>query len=346
MAIQTVTGPIKKEEIGAALPHEHLLIDLRALAAGRQKETPSFYDKVGLENRYKVFVDPYALSDNAVMDSEETALKELVALRGDGCETVTDVTTDEIGRNPAALKRLSEASGVKIVMGCGFYVGAAHTDAFKSMTVKEAAARIAEDLNVGAGGTGIRAGVIGEIGTGATVTESEWKAVDAAAEASLAAGRSIHVHTSLYERNGLAVADRLIGRGVNPARVCIDHVDVDLRRDYLLKLLDKGVYIEFDNFGKEFYIPKRGDGVLRGRFAYDLERVKTIGALVRRGFIRQILITNDICLKSMLQSYGGNGYGHIFRNVAPMLLGEGLSAEQVDVLTRGNPADFLDGEGA
>jgi len=342
--IQTVTGQIHKKDLGRILPHEHLLIDLSALAAKQDSGSPHFHDKLGISNRWRVYGDPYTLLDNAVMDSEETAFRELLALREEGCGTVVDVTTDEIGRDPAALKRLSEKSGVKIVMGCGFYIGAAHTAEFIKTTLKQAAARMIEDLTVGVNGTDIKAGVIGEIGTSAIITEAEWKAVDAAAKASGETGRSVHVHTSLYERNGLAVAGGLIERGVKPSRICIDHIDVDLRRDYMIKLLDKGVYIEFDNFGKEFYIPKRAEGVLRGRFAYDLERVKMIKQLVRRGYIRQILITNDICLKSMLQSYGGNGYGHIFRNIVPMLLGEGLSKEQTDILTGKNPADFLCGE--
>ena len=341
--IQTVTERIKKENLGAVLPHEHILIDLRFLAG--KPDNPDFYDKLSMANRWRIYSDPYMLLDNAVMDSEEVALKELLALKADGCGTVVDVTLDEIGRNPLALKRLSEKSGVKIVMGSGFYISAAHTEEFKRMTLKDAAARIIGDLTVGVQGTGIKAGVIGEIGTSANITEHEYKALDAAAEASMATGAGIHIHTSLYEKNGLAVADRLIRRGVKPSRICIDHIDVVLNGDYLLRLLDKGVYIEYDDFGKEFYIPKRKTGALRGRFAYDLERAKTIVRLAKRGYVKQILITNDICLKSMLLNYGGNGYGHILRNIIPMLRGEGLNAEQIDVITRANPANFLDTEG-
>lgn len=342
MSVTTVLGKLNKSELGMILPHEHLLIDMRSIVAGQ--DNLHFHDKLNMENRWRVFNDPYTLLDNAVIDSKDAALAELISLKEfmNSPITVVDATTDEIGRNPAALKRLSAISGVNIVIGCGFYTAAAHTQEFRRMTLKEAAAIVIEDLTVGVRDTNIKAGVIGEIGTSAVITEHEYKALDAAAEASNATGASIHVHTSLYERNGIAVADKLIGRGVNPSRICINHIDVALRFDYLLTLLDKGVYIEFDNFGKEFYIPKRKSGVLRGRFAYDLERVKVITRLVKRGYVKQILITNDICLKSMLTSYGGNGYGHIFRNIIPMLISEGLSAEQADILTRKNPADFLD----
>jgi phosphotriesterase-related protein len=341
--IQTLTGQIHKSKLGRVLPHEHILIDLRDLTEAADNQV--FHEKLSLENRWRIYSDPYMLPDNAFMDSEDVALAELLALKADGCETLVDVTLDEIGRNPEALKRLSEKSGVNIVMGCGFYIAAAHTEAFKRMTVKEAAARMIDDLTVGVRDTGIKAGVIGEIGTSASINENEYKALDAAADASLATGAGIHIHTSLYERNGLAVADRLIARGVKPSRICIDHIDVVLRSEYLYKLLDKGVYIEFDNFGKEFYIQKRKTGTLRGRFAYDLERAKMIKRLVDRGYEKQILMTNDICIKSMLRHYGGNGYGHIFRNIVSMLQDKGISAKQADILVRENPADFLDMEG-
>ena len=34
----------------------------------------------------------------------------------------------------------------------------------------------------------------------------------------------------------------------------IYHVNVQLDKDYLFELLDAGAYIEFDNFGNEFFL--------------------------------------------------------------------------------------------
>ena len=90
-------------------------------------------------------------------------------------------------------------------------------------------------------------------------------------------------------------------------------------------------------------MPKRETGLLRGRFAYDLERTAVIADLVKEGYGDKILVTNDICLKNMLRAYGGNGYAHVVTNVVPMLLDSGVSEEQIDRIYRINPGNFLDG---
>lgn len=105
-----------------------------------------------------------------------------------------------------------------------------------------------------------------------------------------------------------------------------------------------GVYVEFDNFGKEFYVPHGNPGLLKDRFVYDLERAGLIASLAGKGYLKQILISNDICLKSMLCEYGGNGYGHIFRTVKNMLCDCGLSPFQYETIVKDNAADFLCGE--
>ena len=134
----------------------------------------------------------------------------------------------------------------------------------------------------------------------------------------------------------------MIEMGVKPEKICIDHIDVCLRPDYLYRLLDKGVYVEYDNFGKEFFIPKRETGVLRGRFAYDYERCLSIKDLAEKGYINRILVSTDICLKSMLYNYGGNGFAHVPQNITVMLKDVGLTEEQVKTLTADNPAEFFD----
>jgi phosphotriesterase-related protein len=116
---------------------------------------------------------------------------------------------------------------------------------------------------------------------------------------------------------------------------------VTLVHEHLFLLLDRGVNIQFDNFGKEFSIPAEDRGFAGGVFAMDADRAKTIGSLVRMGYERQILITNDICFKCMLHRFGGKGYDHVLRDVARMLLEEGIFKEILDVFMIENPRLFL-----
>ncbi len=88
----TVTGPVGHDELGFVLPHEHVFIDLVREYRG-----------------------------SGLLNDEHLACQELGALKAAGGGTLVDLTPDEIGRDPAALRRVSEATGISIVMGCGHY---------------------------------------------------------------------------------------------------------------------------------------------------------------------------------------------------------------------------------
>lgn len=343
MSIMTVCGEITKEELGKTSAHEHLLIELRMLVDEPENARQSgFYEKLGLDNRYRVYSDPYAILDNAVLDDERIATEEMKSFYGAGGRTVVDVTLDEIGRRPEALKRISEASGVRIIMGCGHYMDGALPTSVRAASAEALADEMVLDLTVGIRDTGIKAGVIGEIGTGKVPTADEKKVLTAAGIAQLKTGAGIHVHTSLYERNGLWATDHLKEMGVPADKICIDHVDVKLQPDYIETILDKGAYVEFDNFGKEFYLSPRSVGLLTERFAYDLERVRLIAHLCKKGYTDRILLANDICLKSMLRAYGGQGYAHVITTVPVMLADAGVPEQDIERMLTVNAGNFMD----
>lgn len=337
--IETILGKIKKEEVGVALPHEHILCDLRPSLDLTSLE-PHFHEKLSINNRYVINNDPYLICDNAFYDDEEIAVKELEYFKACGGNTIFDCTT--FTPDYKKLMYISKKSGVNVVMGTGYYVDCYFSDALRKMTVEERAEKMIKDITVGFDGADCKAGFIGEIGTSEIITEDEWKNVEAAALASLKTGASIHFHTALWERNGIDIIKKVTSLGVRPQKICIDHIDVNIRQDYIEELLDLGAYVEFDNFGKEFFIPKRDTGVLRGRFAYDYERCVSIKSLIDKGYINRILLTTDICLKSMLISYGGNGFAHVIRNIPSMLKDVGITQEQIKILLESNPADFFD----
>jgi phosphotriesterase-related protein len=83
-------------------------------------------------------------------------------------------------------------------------------------------------------------------------------------------------------------------------------------------------------------------GFAGGVFARDIERVRAVKALADAGYLRNLLLANDVCLKTLLHKFGGWGYDHVLTHIVPMLLEEGLTEPQVDVLLRENPRRFLD----
>ena len=55
----------------------------------------------------------------------------------------------------------------------------------------------------------------------------------------------------------------------------------------------------------------------------DATRLSLIRALIDRGHLDRVVISHDICYRTRLASFGGHGYGHIFRNVVPMMAERG-----------------------
>lgn len=334
--INTVLGEINKSELGVTSSHEHILIDMRKCVAITGNEPDCFYDKISCENRAEVFGDPYAILDNALLDETDKAVDEMAYFKKWGGHTIVDCTPDEIGRNPIALREVARKSGVNIILGCGHYYQMAHAPYVKDASVEALAAEMYKDVTSGIADTGIKAGIIGEIGTSAVVTEDEKKVVRAAGMVSAQTGKAVHIHTDLYTENGFDIINMLISEGAKPEKICIDHIDVLLRPEYVEGLLDRGVYVEFDNFGKEFYVSEKT------RFAYDLERIRLLKCLLDKGYQKHILICNDICLKTMWKTYGGQGYAHILRAVKHMACENGIDESTYMSMLTDNVAEFID----
>ena len=333
--IESVLGPIKESELGVCSSHEHIFIDMRGCVDITGNEPPIFYEKLTGEKRAEVFSDPYAILDNALLENIDDAVAEMNYFKAHGGNTVVDCTLDEIGRDPIALREVAKKSGVNIIVGCGHYYHKAHHPFVKAAKVEELCEEMRRDILVGIGDTDIKAGLIGEIGTSAIMSDDEKKVLHAAGIVGAETGKAIHVHTDLYTENGFEIIDILTGAGASPEKICIDHVDVLLRPDYMRALLDRGAYIEFDNFGKEFYVSKER------RFAYDLERIAILKELIDEGYAAKILICNDICLKTMWKKYGGTGYAHILRTVKQMALDAGISEEVYTSILTDNVRRFL-----
>ena len=59
-------------------------------------------------------------------------------------------------------------------------------------------------------------------------------------------------------------------------------------------------------------------------------RFAAIRALIDAGRLEQIVIAYDICQRTRQMELGGHGYGHIYRNIIPMMHRRGITEEQID----------------
>lgn len=335
--ITTVLGEVKKETVGHVLPHEHVVSDMRRFL--QPTGDPEFYEPLSLSNHGLVRLNPYAVLDNAYIDNEEDTIYEINKFREAGGDMFVDLGTGK-NRRPESLKRISRATGVKIVVGCGKYLGGIPEDMEK--TEEQLYEDIITDLNVGIYGSDVKAGVIGEIGTGDEMTDFQKRSLRAAARAQKDTGAGLQIHASLWTREGLNALAMAMEHGANPEKICIDHVDVRLDEEYILSILKTGASVEFDDFGKEFYCDPRRSNFLLGSFASDVERVKFLKMLCDKGYSKQILLSNDICLKGMLHRYGGWGYDHVITNIVPMMEDFGISSTDIEYMTVINPRNLLD----
>ncbi len=299
MFIMSVRGPISESETGTVLSHEHLLCDLWPIARG--------YD--------------------GILDDECLAAEELKAYALAGGGTLVDATSGGLGRNPLALQRISESSGVHVVMGAAWYREDVYPSFVNEWDVNRLAARIVEELTVGVDGTGIRAGVIGEIGTERKhITPAQERVFRAAARAQRSTGAAILTHTTHFGELALEQIALLREEGVEPDRIVISHLGDRHDRTALFAIARTGVYLSIDNIG-----------YTGGGYPDDALRAANVRALIEEGHLKQIVLSGDICMKSHLHAYGGKGYDHVLLKFVPCLRNAGVSDEDVHSMLVSNP---------
>ena len=343
--INTVLGEKTADELGVVAPHEHVFINLTAFFDKHSVynvEHPES-EKVSIKNLGTLNLDPYALKDNLIYEDYDVQKEEISFFKRAGGGTVVDLTLPGIGRDPLKLRKMSEETGVNIIMGTGYYVSSTHVPKVKLQSEEEMSADFVKELTVGIESTGIKAGVIGEIGISEFFNDDERKVLRASAIAHHKTGASINVHINPWTTNGIESTDILLSAGVNSKSICISHIDVENNLDYIYKLLDKGVYIEFDNFGKEYHVRREVRNSGYGLFVSDIERVQLIKKLVSEGYEKQLLLSCDVCLKNLLKTYGGYGYDHVLKNILPMLDEIGITRSVINRIIKENPKKYLFG---
>ena len=223
-------------------------------------------------------------------------------------------------------------------MGAGYYVDVVHPDDMDDKAESDIARQIVDDIRVGVGNSGVRAGIIGEIGCTWSLTRNERKVLRAAATAQSETGAPILIHPGRDEQAPWEILDVLAEAGADIGRTIIGHLDRTVFDfDALLELAGSGCYMEWDLFGIESsYYPLSGIDMPN-----DAHRMDTIKQLIEEGFGENIVIAHDICTKHRLVKYGGHGYGYILERIVPRMRHRGFSEQEIRDITVENPARIL-----
>jgi phosphotriesterase-related protein len=334
---QTVLGPIDAGAMGITLPHEHLLIDFEVMfvepAAAADKGRA--HEPVGLANLGWVRQHFNANLDNLRLLDEQVAEDEIRLFQRAGGRTVVDPTNRSLARDPLALARIARATGLNIVMGAGYYVAAAHPADMDRRSVDDLAQEIADEVAVGVGDTGVRAGLIGEIGCTWPWTDNERKVVRAAVLAQRQTGAPLMIHPGRHERAPFEIAEFVEKAGGDLRRTVMCHIDRTIAGvDRAAELARSGLWLEYDLFGLEnSYYPYNPDFDMPN----DGGRMAHVLALIERGHGGQLLLSHDIAYKTSLVKYGGSGYHHLLVNVVPRLRRKGVDDAGLRRLLVDNP---------
>ncbi|MDD3361151.1 MAG: phosphotriesterase-related protein [Hespellia sp.] len=295
---RTVTGDIKAEEMGFTYPHEHLWA-----------------------------VPPECQKDRDLeLSSYEGSVRELLNFKEIGGSTLVEASTLDYGRNLSKLKKMSEETGVHVIATTGFNKHVYYPSWVSEKSTEEIAEILAADVLEGR--EGVRAGFI-KIGTFYNLIHPlEKKTAIAAAIAQKKCGAPIWGHTEAGTM-GIEILDILEAENVDFSTVALGHLDRNADEYYLLKLAERGIYIQFDGPGKVKYYP-------------DSVRVSLIKSVIAHGFADQLLISGDMGRASYLEGYGGGpGFRYIKTKFIPRLLDEGVSQKDIDKIFIENPKRWL-----
>ena len=333
---QTVVGAVARADLGRTLMHEHILCDLRA---PHERCEPA-RDPIPLQSRFEIDYFQNRVPENMFLDDDAAALVDLQRFAGSGGGTIVELTVGGMVPQPERLAALARKSGVNIVLGAGYYTQSYLPAELERMDESAVQAEIEAQIRVGAWGTDIRCGIIGEIGCSWPITATERRILTAAARAQQATGAALTIHPGRHPDAPAEIAQIVLAAGGNPERTVIGHMDRTIFDiDRLLALLAQGFVLEWDFFGIETsqYWMAGVDLDL----PTDYMRLDLIRALVDRGYLRQIAVSHDICTRTRLSAYGGHGYVHLIAHVAPLARRRGFSDSELDQLLVETPAQLL-----
>jgi len=338
--VMTVAGPIPSAELGVTLPHEHLLNDVRCWwHSPREPERLHLATEpvhIGILGELRQ--DPFVNLDNCALTDERLAIAELLAFKQAGGVTVVDPTCRGIGRDPAALVRISEATGLNVVMGAGYYLETSHPPVLAAMSADDIADEIVAEAVDGI--AGVRVGLIGEIGVSGDFTPAERRSLAGAARAQARTGLPLMVHLPGWFRRGLEVLDVVEEEGGDPRHTVLCHMNPSFDDPaYQRACAARGAFIEYDMIGMDFWYADQ-----QVQCPSDEQTAAAIARLVAEGVGHKLLLSQDVFLKMMLGAHGGNGYAHVLRHYVPRLRRHGVSDETIRRMLIDNPRAVFDAQ--
>lgn len=314
--VRTVTGDVDVADLGAVNYHEHLF----------QRS-------------------PLLPGDD--LDDEDASSREAAELRDSGFAAMVDATPLGLGRRPDAIRRISRATGVIVVMTTGAHRREHYAGDHPLLTASEdeLATAFLRDLTVGAAeglapdsadpqrvpdpdpDAAPRAGVL-KVGLGYwRIDDAARRAIAAVGAAHRATGAPVMVHlehgTAAHE-----ALDALAAVGVASDRVALAHVDRNPDPGLHAELAARGSFLGYD-------------GAARARDWPDSVLIDCLTETARRGGADRVLLGGDVARATRYRAYGGiPGLRYLGERFVPRLR-DAAGDDVVERVLRRNPAAWL-----
>ena len=315
-AINTALGPVEAADLGYTLSHEHVGTN----AAGLRHTYPEFIDRAG------------------IIEQSTAALKDAYA---EGLRTIVDVSTFDLGRDIGMISQVARQSWVNIVVATGNHLAVPRP--FGDVSPDVIAPMYVREIEEGIEDTGVKAAVIKVASDRGGITPPQEVVLRAAARAHLQTGAPISTHTWSPDRVGEQQVAILEEEGADLNRVYIGHSNDDTDLDYLLGLLDKGVWLGLDRYP---------GGRVPGTPDWE-QRTEVAKRLMDAGYTHRIMLSHDYSVpkarhgaevQEERRRANPDGYNFISRMVLPRLRELGATEGDIQQIMVENPRRFFGGE--
>lgn len=306
--IYTVTGPVRKEELGVTLSHEHIAWDDHA-------DERLYFDRV--------------YDEDIIKQLYEKLLPVFEKLYREGCRAVVETSPPEGGQNLKLMQKLSKASGVRIIPNTGLVfsknVYRIHGENYE----KQLAARWIEDFNNGLDiieDIVIRPSHIKIFVSRGRLCEVDRKVLEAAVLASHAVNIPVHCHI-IEACTANEVFDFLKSIKCNYSRFLWAHAGFEGNEETIKRAADMGMWLGFDNIRPDNYS----------------RHCRLIKNAVKAGYNNRLLLSQDYDFHEEIREKGdAHPCAGIFTDFLPFCEEKGLSRSSILEMMAVNPAEFYD----
>lgn len=314
--VNGVLGPLKAEDLGFTLMHEHVMVCASGLL-------DSYPDLLG-EQR------------------EERAIATLKTAKAQGIDTIVDATTFDLGRKAELLKTVAAGSGVNIINVTGWWLDVPRF--LTGVGPNQMAREFVKDLTAGFRGTDIKAGLLKCAADFEGVTPMLEVMARAVARAHVETGVPIMVHS--YPTGHVARRQIKIFKeeGVDLTKVKIDHCNDTTDMEYLKWILDQGCYLGLDRYPGRLVSPHMRTVTLKNLIdeGYGDRLCPSHDCICLH--IHKEQADGSIPEMHEFHVHNPDQYLFIHRSVIPDLKEMGTTDAQIETLFVDNPRRFLCGE--